>query len=239
MWKIFDLLQKFLIVKLCAQNGCHYITTSVQIIENPWKVFSYALPFGLSLGLGILSDLLSLLQLHFYCFYIYAVRLYYFWKTALKSLWLLFFGKKVNPLYNFRIDSINFKSNSQSFSDPRILMGSLIFAIFVFIFPTILVYYSVFALLRVISFTIESVFRIFAEFLTKSLPILSLHFFINPFSYGARLRFDINEKIVKFESLSRSKALEKFSPKVSKQNIFSKIVSGEIFWPSHFNFFSI
>jgi len=97
---------------------------------------------GISLQIGLASDLVSILTVHIYCFYVYAGRLYQLQKTGLISLWRLFRGKKYNPLRK-RVDSAEFDSQ-------QLFLGVLIFTVLVFLLPTVLVYYGVFAGLRLI-----------------------------------------------------------------------------------------
>ena len=47
---------------------------------------------------GFFADLLTAMTLHFYCFYIYSLRLYQLWTYGLKELWNLFRGLKYNQL---------------------------------------------------------------------------------------------------------------------------------------------
>ena len=57
------------------------------------------------------------------------------------SLWRLFRGKKFNPLRN-RVDSSPHENVEQLF------VGTLAFTILLFLYPTTLVYYAVFAVLE-------------------------------------------------------------------------------------------
>ena len=57
------------------------------------------------------------------------------------SLWRLFRGKKYNPLRN-RVDSSPHENVEQLF------VGTLAFTILLFLYPTTLVYYAVFAVLE-------------------------------------------------------------------------------------------
>lgn len=78
--------------------------------------------------------------------------------SALCSLWRLFRGKKFNPLRN-RVDSSPHENVEQLF------VGTLAFTILLFLYPTTLVYYAVFAVLEscltitnfVVKYLVESV----------------------------------------------------------------------------------
>ena len=84
----------------------------------------------------------SLLTLHFYCFYIYSLRLYQVWIYGLGEFWNLFRGLKYNPLKK-RVDTIY-----EEFDTLRFILGAMIFSIFLFLFPTVLVFYLVFTTMR-------------------------------------------------------------------------------------------
>ena len=76
-----------------------------------------------------------------HCFYAYARRIFLSQSSALCSLWRLFRGKKFNPLRN-RVDSSPHENVEQLF------VGTLAFTILLFLYPTTLVYYAVFAVLE-------------------------------------------------------------------------------------------
>ncbi|KAI1309400.1 Phosphatidylinositol N-acetylglucosaminyltransferase subunit Q [Halotydeus destructor] len=103
--------------------------------------------FGLTCVLGMLCDLLSLATIHIYCFYGYAARLYNFQYNGLCSLWRLFRGKKWNPL-KLRVDSYYY-------SNEQLFLGSISFTVLIFLLPTILLYYLVFLILRLITLSVH------------------------------------------------------------------------------------
>ncbi|CAG0889697.1 unnamed protein product [Darwinula stevensoni] len=102
---------------------------------------------GVSFQICILRDLLALATFHVYCFYVYAARLYNLLVAALASLWRLFRGKKWNPLRE-RVDSC-------SYDVDQLFVGTLGFTVLLFLLPTALVYYIVFASLRMIILCLE------------------------------------------------------------------------------------
>ena len=97
------------------------------------------------------------LTLHIYCFYIYASKLYKLSNSLIKNLYLLFKGKKHNPLRNNRIDSCYINKIAEggpnsgqinlNFENKLILqrtiLSSLLFCITLLLWPTFLVYYLV------------------------------------------------------------------------------------------------
>lgn len=83
-----------------------YITFVYPLLNYAGALIRFSWIFGLTFQLAFLSDLLSLLTIHIYCFHVYAARLYQLQINALLSLWRLFRGKKYNPLR-----FVNFFSN--------------------------------------------------------------------------------------------------------------------------------
>ncbi|XP_076816926.1 uncharacterized protein LOC143462585 [Clavelina lepadiformis] len=107
---------------------------------------------GLSFFLAFISDMISLLTFHTYCFYVYAARLYGLQVTALMSLWRLFRGKKWNPLRK-RVDTLH---QLPDIGNHRFFAGTLLFTILLFLLPTTALYYTIFTLLRIVTMTIQN-----------------------------------------------------------------------------------
>ncbi|KAG0330692.1 phosphatidylinositol N-acetylglucosaminyltransferase subunit gpi1 [Podila humilis] len=97
--------------------------------------------FGATMSLSLVSDLLAFTTLHIYWFYMVAARIFHWQLTILYSLFNLFRGKKRNPLRH-RIDSCDYDLD-------QLLLGTILFTLLTFLFPTIVVYYLTFALSRV------------------------------------------------------------------------------------------
>ncbi|KAK6169120.1 hypothetical protein SNE40_020233 [Patella caerulea] len=104
---------------------------------------------GLSFQLSLLQDIVSMLTLHIYCFYVYAARIYSMEISAVAALWRLFRGKKWNILRE-RVDSA-------SYDVDQLFFGTLILTILVFLLPTIILYYLVFLTLRFIVLSIQGI----------------------------------------------------------------------------------
>ncbi|KAI8374740.1 N-acetylglucosaminyl transferase component-domain-containing protein [Radiomyces spectabilis] len=96
---------------------------------------------GVSMVISLMSDLLAFMTLHVYCFYMVAAKIFNWQLTTLYSLFNLFRGKKRNMLRN-RIDSCDYALD-------QLLLGTCLFTLLTFLFPTILIYYMTFALGRV------------------------------------------------------------------------------------------
>ena len=87
--------------------------------------------------ISLFSDLLSLLTLHIYSFYIASARIYNWQLTIIISLFHLFRGKKRNVLRN-RIDNCDYDLD-------QLLLGTILFTLLFFLLPTVFVFYATFA----------------------------------------------------------------------------------------------
>ena len=96
---------------------------------------------GASLPISLFSDLLSLLTIHIYSFYIASARIYNWQLTIIISLFHLFRGKKRNVLRN-RIDSCDYDLD-------QLLLGTILFTLLFFLLPTVAVFYATFAGARI------------------------------------------------------------------------------------------
>ncbi|XP_040085408.1 phosphatidylinositol N-acetylglucosaminyltransferase subunit Q isoform X1 [Oryx dammah] len=84
-----------------------YIHLMAPFIEHILWHVGLSACLGLTVALSILSDIVSLLTFHIYCFYVYGARLYCLKIHGLSSLWRLFRGKKWNVLRQ-RVDSCSY-----------------------------------------------------------------------------------------------------------------------------------
>ena len=110
-----------------------YLTTLVNIARYT----------TLSIQISILGDLFMLLTIHIHCFYAYARRLALSQYQGIVTLWRLFIGKKYNPLRN-RVDSADC-------TVEQLFLGTIIFTILLFLFPTTLTFFFVFFTLKCVA----------------------------------------------------------------------------------------
>ena len=103
-------------------------------------VVGYSGFIGMSLSISLLSDILSLLTMHISSFYVASARIYDWQLSILISLFHLFRGKKRNILRN-RIDSCDYDLD-------QLLLGTIMFTLLAFLFPTVMVFYVAFATAR-------------------------------------------------------------------------------------------
>ncbi|KXJ75546.1 hypothetical protein RP20_CCG011531 [Aedes albopictus] len=115
---------------------------------------------GLSFQLAMLSDLIILISLHAHCFYIYAAVLYRIEIGGIRALCRIVLGKKKNVLRD--------RVESHEYMNRQLFLATLTFAVLLFLLPTILVYYVVFAMLRLAiycaSFTLMTIRRTILQF---------------------------------------------------------------------------
>lgn len=96
---------------------------------------------GATMPISIFSDLVSLLTLHIYSFYVASARIFHWQLTIIISLFHLFRGKKRNILRN-RIDSCDYDLD-------QLLLGTILFTLQFFLLPTVFVFYLTFASARI------------------------------------------------------------------------------------------
>nr|BAN21144.1 hypothetical protein [Riptortus pedestris] len=95
---------------------------------------------GFTFQIAVFSDILAIVSFHVYCIYIYAARLYEIQAKGLYSLSRLVLGRKRNPEPG--------KVDSCPYSTEELLIGTISFAVLLFLLPTTLVYYVVFTGMR-------------------------------------------------------------------------------------------
>lgn len=95
---------------------------------------------GMSMLLAAALDVTSVLTMHVRWFYTGSARIYMHQLRTLAAFWRLFRGKKWNVLRS-RIDSCDYDID-------QLLLGTVLFTVLFFLFPTIAVYYVYFSLLR-------------------------------------------------------------------------------------------
>ncbi|KAI6118740.1 N-acetylglucosaminyl transferase component-domain-containing protein [Pisolithus croceorrhizus] len=95
---------------------------------------------GMTMATSLLLDLLGLLTAHFYACYLISSVIYRHILILIGSLWNLFRGKRYNVLRN--------RTDPWDYEIDQLLLGTILFTLAAHLFPTIWVYYAVFALVR-------------------------------------------------------------------------------------------
>ncbi|OJJ51431.1 hypothetical protein ASPZODRAFT_148711 [Penicilliopsis zonata CBS 506.65] len=99
---------------------------------------------------ALFSDLLSILTVHIYSFYIASARIFNWQLSIIISLFHLFRGKKRNVLRN-RIDSCDYDLD-------QLLLGTILFTVLFFLLPTVIVFYLAFASARMLIISLKAMF---------------------------------------------------------------------------------
>ncbi|RMZ84358.1 hypothetical protein DV738_g745, partial [Chaetothyriales sp. CBS 135597] len=120
---------------------------------------------GASLPIAIFSDLISLLTIHIYSFYIASARIFNWQLTIIVSLFHLFRGKKRNVLRN-RIDSCDYDLD-------QLLLGTILFTVLFFLLPTVVVFYLTFASARMAIISLKASLDTWLVFLNH-FPLFAL-----------------------------------------------------------------
>ncbi|KZP29999.1 Gpi1-domain-containing protein [Athelia psychrophila] len=95
---------------------------------------------GMSMGISLFSDLLFLFTAHIHACYLISATVYHHQLQTLASLWNLFRGRRYNLLRN-RVDTWDYDID-------QLLFGTILFTLVSFLFPTVLAYYALFAMMR-------------------------------------------------------------------------------------------
>jgi hypothetical protein len=115
--------------------------------------------------IALFSDLVSILTVHIYSFYIASARIFNWQLTIIISLFHLFRGKKRNVLRN-RIDSCDYDLD-------QLLIGTILFTVLFFLLPTIVVFYLAFATARMSIITLKAALDTWLAFLNH-FPLFAL-----------------------------------------------------------------
>eukprot|EP00040_Diaphanoeca_grandis_P022643 m.122125 g.122125 ORF g.122125 m.122125 type:complete len:350 (-) comp28901_c0_seq6:167-1216(-) len=120
-----------------------FISTSQAQLPRLFQFMTLEVAYcGISVALAVCQDVIKLLTLHLYCFYVYISTLFQFQQHILSMLYNLFRGKKSNPLRG-RVDTSDFDTD-------QLLLGTVFFTISVFLHPTVLAFYVVFYVIRIV-----------------------------------------------------------------------------------------
>ncbi len=143
---------------------------------------------GASLPLALFSDLLSVLTMHIYSFYLASARIYHWQLTILISLFHLFRGKKHNVLRN-RIDSCDYDLD-------QLLVGTILFTFLFFLLPTVVVFYLNFAIARMVIISLKAVFDTLLSCLNH-FPLFALMLRVkDPRRLPGGIRFELRDSEV-------------------------------------------
>ncbi|KAF9466714.1 N-acetylglucosaminyl transferase component-domain-containing protein [Collybia nuda] len=95
---------------------------------------------GVTLAISVFIDLLAVLTAHIYICYAVSGAVYQRMLKTAGSLWNLFRGKRYNVLRN--------RTDSWEYDIDQLIFGTILFTLLAFLFPTVLAYYALFAMMR-------------------------------------------------------------------------------------------
>lgn len=128
--------------------------------------------FGTSMILSFFNDLLSTMTVHIQFIHSAFSRLYSLELTAVSALWKLFRGKKRNVLRQ-RIDSCLYDMD-------QLLVGTILFTLLFFLFPTIGIYYVFFSFVRILIIGIQAGVWFLLAFLNYFPLFAAVLYFFDP-----------------------------------------------------------
>ncbi|KAF2459497.1 N-acetylglucosaminyl transferase component-domain-containing protein [Lineolata rhizophorae] len=128
-------------------SGC--MGTLRQLLPGVIYFIGFSSFAGASMPIALFSDLVSILTLHIYSFYIASARIFNWQLTIIISLFHLFRGKKRNVLRS-RIDSCDYDLD-------QLLLGTILFTQLFFLLPTVFVFYLTFASARMAIISLKAI----------------------------------------------------------------------------------
>ncbi len=124
-------------IVLAVLDLWNLVTTQVAALEPTIVLLIGACGvMGISIVLAVLVDMVHCFTVHILLIYSVFASVHAFMLSVINSLWHLFRGRKRNILRN-RVDTLDF-------SMEQLLLGTILFTILVFLFPTFAVYYVFF-----------------------------------------------------------------------------------------------
>lgn len=199
-----------------------YIQRWATVMDNTSAISPYLIRIvstvgilGISPVLSLIHDVLYFINMHIYWLYISISRICRTFITVVTSLWLLLRGKKRNVLKN-RVDSYDY-------SLDQLIFGTLLFAGFILLLPTVMMYYFLFLLAMIGIIVFQWIFQAMIS-LVNDFPIYTLFLYLirsQSLNGSVYLEFkDVgelkqNSKVTHFKLYSRSVGLSKLFGKLS------------------------
>ncbi|KAJ7177906.1 N-acetylglucosaminyl transferase component-domain-containing protein [Mycena filopes] len=120
---------------------------------------------GMTAAIALASDLLALWTAHIYVCYFVARVLYARLLRTGGSLWNLFRGKRYNVLRK--------RTDAWEYDTDQLLFGTILFTLLAFLFPTVLAYYALFAMLRLSTILVNAILETQLAFMNH-FPLFAL-----------------------------------------------------------------
>ncbi|WWC88050.1 uncharacterized protein L201_002953 [Kwoniella dendrophila CBS 6074] len=104
---------------------------------------------GLTVAISLLVDTINILTSHLHLCYILMKHIFNWQLESLSGLWNLFRGKRWNVLRK--------RTDSYEYDVDQLFLGTLLFTVSAFLFPTVLTYFGLFAIIRVVVIFMQKV----------------------------------------------------------------------------------
>lgn len=116
---------------------------------------------GVTLAISVFMDLLAVLTAHIYVCYVVSGAAYQRMLNTAGSLWNLFrgmawyiswssFSYRLSQHAGKRYNVLRNRTDSWEYDIDQLLFGTILFTLVAFLFPTVLAYYALFALVRIV-----------------------------------------------------------------------------------------
>ncbi|KAJ8585225.1 Gpi1-domain-containing protein, partial [Rhizopogon salebrosus TDB-379] len=117
------------------------LRTLIHLLPMLCSALELGSAFGVTMTLAMVCDLVFVFMGHIQLCYLVSVTVYGHLLRLVASLWNLFRGKRHNVLRN--------RTDPWDYDVDQLLLGTMLFTLVAYLFPTVLVYYILFATMRV------------------------------------------------------------------------------------------
>ncbi|KAG2133992.1 N-acetylglucosaminyl transferase component-domain-containing protein, partial [Suillus cothurnatus] len=115
--------------------------TAIPLVPMLLSALELGSGFGVTMALAMVCDLVCIFMAHVQLCYLVSVTVYGHLLRLAASLWNLFRGRRHNVLRN--------RTDPWDYDVDQLLLGTILFTLVAYLFPTVLVYYILFATMRV------------------------------------------------------------------------------------------
>ncbi|CCM05623.1 uncharacterized protein FIBRA_07852 [Fibroporia radiculosa] len=150
-------------LKLNTELSQFYCHTLLGIISIWGQILRFVSPYfpamfwtvgvmgccGMTMIISLFFDALKFFTAHLYLCYLLVATTYRYLLGFIGSLWNLFRGKRFNVLRN-RLDSWDYDID-------QLLLGTILFTLTAFLYPTVLTYYSLFAMTHLVVIMLQAI----------------------------------------------------------------------------------
>jgi hypothetical protein len=146
----------------------------VQLFNIQWIIYFTLASgiFGISFLISMIRDILGVMSSFIFFFYILFSKIYSSQLNAITSFWRFFRGWKYNKLRD-RMDACDYSSS-------QMILGTILFTLLVFLFPTISVYYFSFTMFRILINFVQNLLGMVVEMFNIFPIYFCLLKFFNP-----------------------------------------------------------